>query len=588
MYNDITKYILESQPKTELSYTELSNLALYDILQMPYFNNKYQFVSLYRNINDELLIGNQANDYIHTQIYPTNINSPENFVLENTDAHLLADLIFNETPNQHISLLINNNERNSLEHIINKVENSNSITDLTDLSIEEIALIERFVGKKSISGVLEMHTSYHDDGFAYGIDYMIYGSDKFSPFSLVSLNSVDSYITDLLKWEKDGYKIENYFYTKVEYNDLKVGTLGILLIYDNLMHLLNTVQSLPPTEYSSFFNKFRKKEFENTIIGVLLSEIPLKEKSLKIYDKLAYPKLKNRISKKIKDVLNRENIEDLISENKSFLEKNRENLINIYPSLSEKSPLIFEKYSIAELRLEKNKELYVKTYEDIINSFKNKVNLFADTTSDFKINNLSLTSHKIESLFKKGFTSDYIKEDIIIIRNDLEVLGIVSKNESNYAMADITFPIMDFNHEKIKDDELKEIYQNLINMYKDEYVVMTFDVNNLSHNDDDILEQQKKVLKNILMELKEDNKNEIVMFVLSNDDSYIEKEIILENTSNKNIDYKDYIKLMNNIDSLIKLEDSRYITDSKYFEIIENCVKKSKKELKKSSIRPKI
>lgn len=578
IYQEIKNIIEDNKIKSELDNITLAKVAFYNIINKPYFNGLYDFVNLYKNLDDEIELGQEDNKISLPQIY-----NVHRFPLSN--ANLLASKIVIDEKRKKHSLILTDEEHENLQAILSKAQSMNSIADASKFTINEAALI----GKIS-DGKLNL---FIFEDLINGEEQVIY-KKVFTPSNgvltdqtvnsfLKKHNHITYFLNIALYEEKYGLKLNmiNELSGKYQY-------IERILKEDNLQHLWKDHFR----NDKDFLQKFTGDEFKNTIIGTLLEYSTPKEKIIKIFDILNFEQYKKDLLKKINILLQEETVENIIKNETKNLEIIEQEIMKYYPELNNTNYL--EVIEIPHEKFENMNEVEVRNYvSNFTKDHLTTVGVIPDMSKEFDLKDMGFSPYEITSIFFDNRYEHKKKTDIILFKNNIEVLGAASITiNPSELITEYNLDLHKFKPYYFNKEEVIKNYQTIIDYYKSKNGILNIYIDSDSDYSKNSIENRIK-LNDILYELKTKNKDSIIINILNRSDDYTqlgnydyEKYNIIKELKNSiNISYTDLLNSVNKINStyLLSNEHSTRFNAQDYEEISKSILNKYKVQIKNNN-----
>lgn len=546
IYNEIIELLNKNDPNgLEDDKQELANLILYKIVNNPYLKNKYKFVNLYKTPDEKYKIGKDITRYSDTQIY-----HPDEYSLESST----LSYIEKQQEMQTVNILLSEDDKDTLKEIVRQIKGFKSLIDFGNLTINEYELLDKVSlsdiqfknrqkskTKKFLKAVIKSCevSSTDDDKFIL--------KNTFDNDNIISEMGYPHYLEkimfNLLNEETSSMKISEL----LKYEEQMISLLNL----DNLSHLIPNHQSYKKLD-NSFLDKFKDDSFKNTVIGILMSDkLTSSMKIIKIYDKLHFEGLKKSIAKKASIILDNETIEDVI-------EKKLEQIIPIENILKEKYKELKSDYiNEYEIKFTLYKDLQKledkSEIENLINNMKkdmySELKIIADLNSELQFNGFPISSYSIERGIKDTIRQE-LNNDIIIIKNNLELLGVVNTDTKVFSegINHVDIEISSLKENYFTPEQIKDIFKNIIDIYKKDDLIINISFYYLNTDNRKTFPLIMNAIKNIKKEYEDTCIiNIFEADLIQNDKSYF---ISSYTQTSKGIPYKDILKTIKTIDKL--------------------------------------
>jgi hypothetical protein len=566
--NDVFKWskkIVEKQG-LEIEPEELASMALYNIYNQPYFQDKNAFLKLHKNLFDEISLGVYGlNKVVDTSSMTNHLNVQffNSRSKDYQDNYVVKDKILKtEQEMKDLSVLLAILKQSDLfTDLIKNIEDYESTNDTLFLSKIIISLNENTYEDGSLLGTLD-----------YFIDYKEKNTEK--EFDLEFKTKKDLHRKSRVS------RIDDRLFTYYNIKELMKGNKSISDIDGNSLEQLTGLKHMKLSDLDNFKKK-HPEMYEKSLYRIFIENKDPEQRMIYMYEKNFFQDDKKELIKKIHNELEKESVDYLLSQYKKELDLILKETIKKYPEIG------YENIH------EGKKDIVFKEYENSSEYYVMKDNYIKDSKLEIFQQESGIERHfeviKGLNIYGKKY---FYKNKFAVMKNDLEEFAVIESFEkdsftreyNSLNMKSLYICNLQDIGRGVNQEDLVKLYSELIKTIKKDTFIVSYDLydrRNLKENNFDIINY------NIIQRLK----TEFPDLIFYNDgmkidkDNYAMAEIkkdMLIHADEAGLNREELIKLDKKIEEFIKSDKLNDIENLSYGKERDAAIEKLYKEFIKA------
>lgn len=510
LLNDITNILndlLKSNPELNISSfnsIELKSIVLGDILQSDYFRNNYKYSSLVKNIYGEIGVMSLDNVVYNPDLF---FKSELAYDPKLIDKFNVQGAGYKPT----LKIILEDSQLEQLNFFMNVLNNAEHLNELKFESQELLSSLNILLqGNNNLTHLLDVlnnRDSTNKENFKY----------KESLNTLISSLPIDmSYIiADLKHYKAKGLDIGELFQNNSS-------SIEDWLNHDGLSHLKKEKRNIELN--NRLIEKFKSnKNLKDTYLGIILSDKSYEDIIIDLYNRSFLKQYKSSISNYVNFTFEKEPMSYYTSQYTDIIKAVKSKLHNMYPILTNDNNNTLSKISISGKDINHDDRKLHDDYE--ISSKLNKIlengiiRFYDQGAIDYTMHNFDTTRNELNIFSNITHVNDCFEKSFYLYHNELECNGLIqskliAKNNKGVSILEISAHLFTKNY--LSKDEIKEIYNNIINDNKSNIIVFKY-----RHND-------KMKIQDIIKELRNNESITIDDFQLKSDNYENTEESIKE------------------------------------------------------------